>query len=60
MSDGWHCPNGHLAFETLKGRGCVDHRCEYRITNLTKKGVPRQKPGRKPNPTSTTRKSTTR
>lgn len=59
MIDRWHCPNGHITVDSPKGRGCVAIGCEYRITNLTMKGVPRKKPGRNPKNTPT-RKSATR
>jgi hypothetical protein len=48
MQDPWHCPNGHVAIDSPKGKGCVHLTCEYRISNLTLKGTPRKKPGRKP------------
>jgi hypothetical protein len=47
-TDLWHCPNGHVAVDSPKGRGCVYFGCEYRISNLTLKGEPRKRPGRKP------------
>jgi hypothetical protein len=35
--DPWHCPNGHLAFHTLQGKGCVVHDCPHRLPQFKQK-----------------------